>query len=92
MHSRYFKFLSPLCLTLLLFLTVSSLHAATSFYWEGGTTNISGNGNGISLGGSGTWNNTTISWDQGSNLPYTNWPSLTNSQAIFAGTAGTVTI
>ena len=59
-------------------------------WWDGGSTNIPGSGNGASTGGSGTWNNTIQNWDAGG-VPHTNWVSASNSTAVFAGTGGVVT-
>jgi autotransporter-associated beta strand protein len=54
--------------------------------WSGSTT-------GLATGTSNTWNtNTTANWWNGSSL--VNWPALggTDDDAVFGGTAGTVTI
>ncbi len=66
--------------------------AATNLYWDGGTTNIAGNGNGASLGGSGTWNTALRNWDLGSTYPHVAWDGPNNDTAVFGGTAGTVTL
>jgi len=64
---------------------------ANIFFWDGGTTNIAGNGNVVSAGGSGTWNTTTSNWDIGF-APHTAWGNTTADKAIFGGAAGTVTL
>jgi|GEM_PF-1638021 len=65
---------------------------ANTFYWDGGNTNIAGNGNLASAGGSGTWNTTTQNWDIGF-APHVAWGNTTNDKAIFGGSADyTVTI
>ncbi len=42
-------------------------------YWDGGTVDIAGNGDGNSDGVSGIWNTTVRNWDQGSGLPHVAW-------------------
>jgi fibronectin-binding autotransporter adhesin len=65
------------------------VHAA-NFYWDGGSSDIAGNGNAASDGGGGTWNNTITNWDAGA-VPHTNWPNLVNAHvAHFGGPGGTV--
>ena len=59
-------------------------------YWDGGSTNIPGNGNSASSGGDGTWSTTNKNWDAGS-VPHTNWVNANNDTAVFGGTAGMVT-
>ncbi|MCU0795784.1 MAG: autotransporter-associated beta strand repeat-containing protein [Akkermansiaceae bacterium] len=57
------------------------------------TLEWSGSSSGLSTGTSNTWNtNTTANWWNGSSL--VNWPALggTNDDAVFGGTAGTVTV
>ncbi|TAE92525.1 MAG: hypothetical protein EAZ81_02730, partial [Verrucomicrobia bacterium] len=59
---------------------------AQSLTWDGANTVTTG-----AQGGTGTWNTTTSNWWNGSNNVL--WPtSGTNNDAVFAGTAGTVTI
>ena len=72
-------------------LTVTRV-APGSRWWDGGTANIAGNGNGASAGGTGTWDSALQNWDQGSNLPYAAWFNGNDDTAIFAGTAGTITL
>ena len=62
-----------------------------TLYWDGGTMNITTNGDGASAGGLGTWNTTTMNWDQGSGLAHVAWPNDT-TVADFGGSAGTVTL
>ncbi len=65
----------------------------TTFRWDGGTTDIVGNGDGLSAGGDGTWNTTILNWDQGAGLPHVAWNSATNNDtAVFGGSGGTVTL
>ena len=66
--------------------------AAASLYWDGGTADISGNGNSASAGGTGTWDNTIQNWDKGA-VAHAAWSNTTNAAdtATFAGTVGTVT-
>ena len=55
------------------------------------STDIATDGNGVSDGGPGTWNTTTLNWDEGT-APHVAWNNTSISTAIFGGTAGTVTI
>ena len=65
---------------------------AADLYWDGGVVDIGGNGNGVSAGGSGTWNTTIKNWDQ-NGVPFIAWPSGGNAnRAFFAGSGGTVTL
>jgi fibronectin-binding autotransporter adhesin len=75
----------------LLLLSLPLSVQAANLYWDGGAVDIGGNGNGVSGGGSGTWNTTIKNWDQ-SGVPYIAWPVGANAnQAFFAGSGGTVT-
>lgn len=66
--------------------------AQTTYYWDGGTVDIAGNGNGASNPtANGTWNTTTKNWDTGA-VPYSAWSNSFLDTAVFAGTARTVTI
>ncbi len=68
--------------------------SAATYYWGGGSSNISGTG--TPGGGTGTWNATVQNWTlnsyAGSGSGYVAWPNSTNDNAVFGGTAGTVTI
>ena len=65
---------------------------AADLFWDGGVVDIGGNGNGVSAGGSGTWNTTIKNWDQ-NGVPFIAWPSGGNAnRAFFAGSGGTVTL
>ena len=66
--------------------------APGSRWWDGGTATIATNGDGASAGGSGTWDTTIQNWDQGSGLPHAAWDNGDDDTAVFAGTAGTVTL
>jgi fibronectin-binding autotransporter adhesin len=70
-------------------LSVASAQAA-SLYWDG--PHSGGVGDGASDGGSSTWDTTTLNWDQGSSLDRVAWSNANNDTAIFAGTAGTVSV
>jgi uncharacterized repeat protein (TIGR02543 family) len=60
-------------------------------WWDGST--ISGVTNGASAGGSGTWNTSTTNWDRGAGFVNAiAWNNSDNLNAIFGGTAGTVTL
>jgi autotransporter-associated beta strand protein len=71
--------------------TTNSIPAAATWFWDGGSTDIVGNGNGASSGGNGTWNTTLRNWDAG-NTAYTEWNNAALKTASFGGTAGTVTL
>ena len=64
---------------------------AADLYWDGGTGDIATAGNGASAGGGGTWNTTLLNWDAGVS-PHAAWNNANNDNAVFAGTAGTVTL
>lgn len=65
--------------------------SAATLYWDGGTANIAGNGDGASAGGNGTWNTTLTNWDAGTGA-HVAWNNAGSDTAVFAGTAGTVTL
>jgi autotransporter-associated beta strand protein len=65
--------------------------SAANRWWDGGTTDIAGNGDGVGTGGTGTWNTTLTNWDAGA-APHVAWNNAGNDTAIFGGTAGTVTL
>ncbi len=67
----------------------ANLQAAV-IYWDGGTVSITTNGDGISQGGSGTWDGSIKNWDKGSGLGHIAWNK--RYTASFGGTAGTVTL
>jgi len=83
---------NTLCLVILL---LGGSAFAQTLYWDGGTGNISTNGDGLSQGAAGTWDNSTQNWDQGAGLPEIAWPSggdaVFGSPGIGAG-AGVVTL
>jgi fibronectin-binding autotransporter adhesin len=75
--------------------SLANLGLAQTLYWDGGTVNITTNGDGISQGAAGTWNNSTQNWDQGAGLAHIAWPG--GADAVFAAPgiaagAGTVTL
>lgn len=65
---------------------------AGPLYWDGGTINISANGDGVSQGGAGAWNTTVQNWDQGAGLPHIAWNNALGSDAYFGGATNTVTL
>jgi fibronectin-binding autotransporter adhesin len=71
---------------------VALAQSAATFAWDGGTTDILSNGDGISQGGTGTWDVTIQNWDKGSGQPHAAWNNANNNTAVFGGTAGTVTL
>ncbi len=68
-------------------LGAATTHGAT-YFWDGGITDIAGNGDGVSQGGDGIWNQTIKNWDVGASLPQDVW--VDGNSAVFGGTAGTV--
>ena len=76
--------------------TPSSVFSATTpmkvLYWDGGTNNLAGNGDGMSGGGAGTWNPTNLNWDLNAGLAHVAWSNAANDLAVFGGMAGTVTV
>jgi autotransporter-associated beta strand protein len=82
-------------LTFILSLAILSLTnpgRSAILYWDGGTGNITTNGDGISQGGDGTWDTTIQNWDQGDALPHIAWDNAQNYDAYFAGQPATVTL
>jgi len=61
-------------------------------YWDGGTTDIAGDGNAVSAGGAGTWNTSVRNWDAGPGVAHTNWNNAGTDLAVLFGTAGEVTL
>ena len=72
-------------LSALLVFAAYSAQAATR-YWDGGSVDIAGNGDGTSDGSSGTWNTTLDNWDQGSSLAHVAWVNGSNVAEINGGT------
>ena len=60
--------------------------------WDGGTTYIGSDGDGLSDGNSGTWSTVISNWDQGPGAAHTPWNNAKSDTAIFGGAAGTVTL
>ncbi len=72
-------------------LALSSASAQSTLYWDGGTTDITTDGNGASGGTAGTWDTTIKNWDAGAS-PHVAWDNTNNDTAVFGGTSGTVTL
>ncbi|WP_404924865.1 autotransporter-associated beta strand repeat-containing protein [Mesorhizobium sp. ORM16] len=71
---------------LLLLGLATSQASAADLYWDA-------NNSGIGIGGTGTWDTSTSSWNTTGNDvagPFTTWNNATPDNAIFQGTAGTV--
>jgi len=58
-------------------------------YWDG--SNTGGTGDGVSDGGAGTWSTSVANWDRGFTA-CEGWTNATTEKALFAGTAGEVTL
>lgn len=68
---------------------------AQTYYWGGGTSSIAGTG--TPVGGSGNWTSATIqNWTLNtyatSGNPYIVWPNVAGANAVFGGSAGTVSL
>jgi fibronectin-binding autotransporter adhesin len=63
---------------------------AANRWWDG--TNTVSTGDGASDGGTATWDTTTLNWDQGNGIDRVAWTNANNDTAIFAGSAGAVTL
>jgi autotransporter-associated beta strand protein len=68
--------------------TVNAIQATR--WWDGASAG--GTGNGASDGGTATWDTSTLNWDQGGALSRVAWVNGNNDTAVFAGTAGTVSL
>jgi hypothetical protein len=60
-------------------------------FWDGGTEDILSDGDAISAGGTGTWDNAILNWDSGT-IAHAAWLNSTSATAYFGGTTGTVTL
>jgi len=60
-------------------------------FWDGGAVDIGTNGDAISAGGTGTWDNAILNWDSGTGA-HAAWLNTSSATANFGGTAGTVTL
>jgi len=81
----------PLAASIALLLSAPFASAVT-YFWDGGTTDIPTDGDGVSAGGAGTWDTALLNWDGGA-LPHVAWPNLSTDIASFGGAAaGTVAI
>lgn len=76
-------------------ISLANFSSAQSLFWDGGVSNIATNGDGISQGEAGTWDNTIQNWDQGDSLAHVGWSSGANAffkaEGIAPG-AGLVTL
>ncbi|MBI1370593.1 MAG: hypothetical protein GC162_18300 [Planctomycetes bacterium] len=80
-----------LAATLIVALAVARTHAAT-YTWDTSPGTV-GVGNGTITGGTGAWNTTNGNWTTDGGVNNIAWPtSGTDNDAVFGGTAGTVTI
>lgn len=77
-------------------LLMASIHplVAANYWFDGGTVDITANGNGLaSATGNGNWNATVKNWDQGSSLAHVAWSNLSTDTAVFGGSnSRTVTV
>jgi fibronectin-binding autotransporter adhesin len=70
-------------------LAAAASHASAQLYWDSDATAGNNNiGTGAGLGGSGVWSNASANWFDGS----IDAAWIANSDAVFAGAAGTVTL
>ena len=93
MKNRPNPFLRPAALAASIFFgLVASSQGQTTYFWDGGASDIAGNGNGASNPtANGTWNTTIKNWESGA-TPYVAWSNSSLDTAVFAGTARTVTL
>lgn len=71
------------------------LAAPSVAYAQDAARHWDANGQTLGSGGSGTWNTTTENWSEstdGISGPYHEWDNAALDNAIFGGTAGTVTV
>ena len=59
---------------------------AQTLYWDGGTVNISTNGDGLSQGAVGVWDTATVNWDRGAGQTHIAWNNSQNYDAWFGAT------
>jgi autotransporter-associated beta strand protein len=79
------KYSRGLALSVLTLIGASQAPGAT-YYWDS-------NGGTAGTGGTGTWDTVTSLWRDGSDTGTLGvWPNLTTDDAVFGGTAGTVTL
>jgi fibronectin-binding autotransporter adhesin len=83
---------SLICILSLAILSLAQTGSAATFYWDGGASNITTNGDGISQGGAGTWDTTLQNWDQGDGLAHIAWNNGQNNDAYLAGLTNTVAL
>ncbi|MFZ9201321.1 MAG: autotransporter-associated beta strand repeat-containing protein [Opitutales bacterium] len=70
--------------------SLSPKSGAATLYWDGGTSDIVANGDGLSSGGDGTWSDILLNWDAGLDVPEV---ALTGTDdAVLGGTGGTVSL
>jgi len=79
---KSYNVLRLVCLSV--FMSSTGLVMASDLYWSGTPP---------TLGGAGTWNTSTARWGTSASGPFTTvWNNANNDVAIFAGTAGQVTV
>jgi fibronectin-binding autotransporter adhesin len=72
-------------------LVAAPLAHAAKLYWDGGSIDIGGSGDGASTGTSGTWDTTILNWDFGV-VPHVAWNNTNLDTAVFGGAAGSVSL
>jgi autotransporter-associated beta strand protein len=70
-------------------LSLATSTPADVLHWDGGTSNIGTNGDGLCQGAAGTWSTSVQNWDQGAGLAEIMWNNSQNDDAYF-GTTGIV--
>ncbi len=83
---RPFRALSRRLLASALLLLASTRGSAQSSLTWGS------NGSGVPAGGSGSWSTAVADWTADNGATYQAWPTNANTVAVFAGTAGTVSL
>ena len=80
MKPRINPFLRSAALAASIVLCFAASAQAANFYWDGGTSNIGTNGDGVSAGGAGNWDAILTNWDEGNGLADVAWPNSGNGQ------------
>ncbi len=83
--AKHFKRLVTSALWFVLLALASRPARAATLDWDGGSVDITANGDGSSDGVSGIWNTTLKNWDQGSGLPHVAWVNGGNQAEIDGG-------
>ncbi|MDZ4402047.1 autotransporter-associated beta strand repeat-containing protein [Prosthecobacter sp.] len=82
-HFRaYRRSISTLMISLMAFWQIAQPLQAATFYWDTDTSTAGNNADGTGLGGTGTWNTSTMNWWDTTNLVV--WPNTNVDEAVFS--------